>query len=287
MLKVIGQGVISRNVLKNIFIRTVAGGPSNPLVVERLQNEDKGIVLMKMTNPSTKNALSRLLVKQLIENLDEIKFDKEARVVILKSDVPGAFCTGADLKERKLMPQDEVPKFVDTLRQMTVKFSSLPIPVIAVVDGYALGGGLEVALSCDLRVAGENAKMGLIETKLAIIPGAGGTQRLSRIVGPAKAKELILTAKIIDGKEGEKIGLVNCCVQNPDDKAMEMAKQILKTGPIASKLAKVAVDEGLEVSLNQGFTIEQQCYAQVIPTKDRVEALAAFAEKRNPIFKGE
>uniref|UniRef100_A0A0N5BID1 Methylglutaconyl-CoA hydratase, mitochondrial n=1 Tax=Strongyloides papillosus TaxID=174720 RepID=A0A0N5BID1_STREA len=287
MLKFIGQGFISRSVLKNVSIRTVAGGPNNPLIVERLQNEDKGIVLMKMTNPSTKNALSRLLVKQLIDNLDEIKFDKEARVVILKSDVPGAFCTGADLKERKLMPQDEVPKFVDKLRQMTVKFSSLPIPVIAVLDGYALGGGLEVALSCDLRIAGENAKMGLVETKLAIIPGAGGTQRLSRIVGPAKAKELILTAKIIDGKEGEKIGLVNCCVPNPDDKAMEMAKQILKTGPIASKLAKVAVDEGLEVSLNQGFTIEQQCYAQVIPTKDRLEALAAFAEKRNPIFKGE
>ncbi|CEF66557.1 Methylglutaconyl-CoA hydratase, mitochondrial [Strongyloides ratti] len=265
----------------------MAGSSNNPLIVERLENENKGIVLIKMTNPSTKNALSKLMVKQLIENLDNLKFDKEARVVILKSDVPGAFCTGADLKERKLMSPEEVPKFVDTLRQMTVKFSSLPIPVIAVVDGYALGGGLEVALSCDVRVAGYKAKMGLTETKLAIIPGAGGTQRLSRIVGPAKAKELILTARIIDGKEGEKIGLVNCCVPNPDDEALEMAKQILKTGPIASKLAKLAINEGIEVSLNQGFTIEQQCYAQVIPTKDRVEALAAFAEKREPIFKGE
>uniref|UniRef100_A0A0N4ZEH5 Methylglutaconyl-CoA hydratase, mitochondrial n=1 Tax=Parastrongyloides trichosuri TaxID=131310 RepID=A0A0N4ZEH5_PARTI len=284
MFKITRQCLLSRNCLNNIATRNTSSGP---LVVEKLQNENKGIVIMKMVNPATKNALSKLMVSQLHENLDKLKFDKDARVVILKSEVPGAFCTGADLKERKTMAPEEVPKFVDSLRQMTVKFSSLPIPVIAVVDGYALGGGLEVALSCDVRIASEKAKMGLIETKLAIIPGAGGTQRLTRIVGPSKAKELIFTAKMIDGKEGEKIGLVNCCVDKPEEKAMEMAQQILKTGPIATKLAKIAVDEGIEVSLNQGFTIEQQCYAQVIPTKDRLEALAAFAEKRPPVFKGE
>uniref|UniRef100_A0AC34PXN2 Enoyl-CoA hydratase n=1 Tax=Panagrolaimus sp. JU765 TaxID=591449 RepID=A0AC34PXN2_9BILA len=282
--------------------------------------------------------------------VEELKFDKTARVLILRSDVPGAFCTGADLKERKTMPVDEVPKFVDRIRRLTSDLANLPIPVIAAIDGYALGGGLEIALACDIRVATKEAKMGLTETKLAIIPGAGGgleialacdirvatkeakmgltetklaiipgaggTQRLTRAVGLSKAKELIFTAKMIDGVEAEKIGLITQVVDDKkliftakmidgveaekiglitqvvDDKssvpyAIKIAEDILKNGPIAIKVAKTAVDLGSQTDLVSGLIIEQQCHAQVIPTQDRLEALKAFSEKRQPVFKGE
>lgn len=187
------------------------------------------------------------------------------------------------------MPVEEVPKFVDRIRRLTADLANLPIPVIAAIDGFALGGGLEIALACDIRVATKDAKMGLTETKLAIIPGAGGTQRLTRAVGVSKAKELIFTAKMIDGAEAEKIGLVNQAV---DDKssvpyAIKIAEDILKNGPIAIKVAKIAVDLGAQTDLASGLVIEQQCYAQVIPTSDRLEALKAFTEKRVPNFKGE
>ena len=229
------------------------------------------------------------MIFQFSHAVEELKFDKSARVLILRSDVPGAFCTGADLKERKTMPVEEVPKFVDRIRRLTADLANLPIPVIAAIDGFALGGGLEIALACDIRVATKDAKMGLTETKLAIIPGAGGTQRLTRAVGVSKAKELIFTAKMIDGAEAEKIGLVNQAV---DDKssvpyAIKIAEDILKNGPIAIKVAKIAVDLGAQTDLASGLVIEQQCYAQVIPTSDRLEALKAFTEKRVPNFKGE
>uniref|UniRef100_A0AC35U1Q9 Methylglutaconyl-CoA hydratase, mitochondrial n=1 Tax=Rhabditophanes sp. KR3021 TaxID=114890 RepID=A0AC35U1Q9_9BILA len=280
------RGLLVKNLALNV--RAFAATPSKgPLIVERLQDENKGIVLLKLYKPETKNAISKLLLEQLVQTLDDLKFDKDARVVILKSDVAGTFCTGADLKERKLMPVEDVPKFVDKLRKMTVSLSSLPIPVIAVIDGYALGGGLEIALSCDIRIAEAKSKLGLVETKLAIIPGAGGTQRLIRAVGVSKAKELIYTAKMIGAKEAESIGLINHCVEgDATAKAFEMAKQIIKNGPIAIKLAKIAIDEGSEVSISHGFKFEQQCYAQVIPTLDRIEGLKAFAEKRTPVYKG-
>lgn len=167
------------------------------------------------------------------------------------------------------------------------------MPIIAALDGVALGGGLEMALSCDLRVAADTTKMGLVETKLAIIPGAGGTQRLPRIVGPAMAKELIFTGRVIDGAEAFKLGLVNRVVaQNQEGdaaygKALELAKEILPQGPIALRMAKTAIDRGIEVDLDTGLTIEEFCYAQVIPTKDRLEGLMAFKEKRSPRYKGE
>ncbi|KAI6192667.1 hypothetical protein M3Y94_01324400 [Aphelenchoides besseyi] len=259
----------------------------SPLTLEKLSGADQGIALLRLHKPDTKNAISRLMLQKLRESVEEIKFDKSTRVLILKSDVPGAFCTGADLKERKTMPIDEVPKFVDGIRQLTNQISSLPMPVIAAVDGFALGGGLELALACDIRVASVNSKLGLVETKIAIIPGAGGTQRLSRLVGPALAKELIFTAKVLSGTEAKSIGLVNHVVEDPNKKAKEIARDILKTGPISIRVAKIAIDQGSEVDLNSGLTIEQQCYAQVINTKDRIEGLQAFAEKRAPQFKGE
>ncbi|VDL74726.1 unnamed protein product [Nippostrongylus brasiliensis] len=248
----------------------------------------RSIVVFRMNRPQTKNAISRVFLDQFRGGISSVKFNKNARVVILKSDVDGAFCTGADLKERKTMPIEDVPKFVDSLRSSFSELEMLPQPVIAAIDGYALGGGLEMALACDIRVASSKAKIGLTETKLAIIPGAGGTQRLTRAVGPSMAKELIFTGRIISGEEACRIGLVNhCTTSDAFSKALDIAREIVPRGPVAVRLAKIAVDTGSGMDLSSGLVVEQQCYAQVIPTQDRLEGLRAFAEKRPPSYKGE
>uniref|UniRef100_A0A1I8AFJ7 Methylglutaconyl-CoA hydratase, mitochondrial n=1 Tax=Steinernema glaseri TaxID=37863 RepID=A0A1I8AFJ7_9BILA len=260
-----------------------------PLTIDKLKDECKGIVVIRLHKPETRNAISKAMLQHLRSSLDDIKFDKDARVLIFKSDVPGAFCSGADLKERRLMPAEDVPKFVDQIRGLVNDVANLPIPVIAAIDGFALGGGLELALACDIRVSTAAAKMGLTETRLAIIPGAGGTQRLSRAIGVALAKEMIFTGRIINGEEALRIGLVSHTVNSETSfpKALEIAKEIIPRGPIAVKLAKIAIDKGSEMDINNGLIVEQQCTAQVVPTKDRLEGLAAFAEKRPPVYKGE
>ena len=162
-------------------------------------------------------------------------------------------------------------------------------PVISAINGIALGGGTEIALASDIRIASNNATMGLTETRLAIIPGGGGTQRLPRIVGIAKAKELIFTGKRINAKEALNINLVNkiCESENLMDKCMEMVDMIKLTGPIAVEQAKYAINYGIETDLNTGLAIESNAYQVTIPTKDRIEGLQAFKEKRKPVYKGE
>jgi len=232
------------------------------------------------------------LVASLGEARDAVMFDKNVRVVIIKG-VKGAFCAGADLKERVKMTPAEVGPFVSRGREIIGCWEKLPMPVIAAIDGVALGGGLEMALACDLRVVSDNARVGLTETRLAIIPGGGGTQRLPRIVGPAVAKELIYTARILNGIEAHKLGVANHCVPQTEtgdaayQKALQLAQEILPNGPVGIKMAKNAINKGIEVDLATGLSIEEACYAQVIPTKDRIEALKAFKEKRKANFQGE
>nr|CDJ97577.1 Crotonase domain containing protein [Haemonchus contortus] len=226
---------------KNLLtVRSVASQP-DPFVMETLSGSDEGIVLFRMNRPQTKNAISKLFLEQLKESISSVKFSKSVRVVILKSDVEGAFCTGADLKERKSMPVEDVPKFVDSLRSSFSELERLPQPVIAAIDGYALGGGLEMALACDIR----------------------GTQRLTRAVGQSMAKELIFTGRMISGEEACRIGLVNHCTKSDAfAKAMEIAREIVPRGPLAVRLAKIAIDTGSQMDLNSGLVVEQQCYAQ-------------------------
>jgi len=263
------------------------------LVVDYLDGENAGVVVFGLNRPQAKNSFSKRLVGQLCDAVEAVRFDLNARVIVLRSTTPGIFCAGADLKERAKMQPQEVGPFVSKARKLISELENLPMPVIAAIDGHALGGGLEMALACDLRVASENAKMGLVETKLAIIPGAGGTQRLPRIVGPSLAKELIFTARVISGSDANKIGLVNhSVVQNKEgdaafQRAIELAREILPNGPVGVKMAKAAVNRGLEVDLGSALAIEEGCYAQVIPTKDRLEGLMAFKEKRKPVYKGE
>ena len=166
------------------------------------------------------------------------------------------------------MKPEEVGPFVSQLRQTVRDFQELPIPTIAALDGFALGGGLELAMSADLRTASNDAKVGLTETKLAIIPGGGGTQNISRLVGVAKAKELVFTGRMIQGEEAEKIGLVNKSVQQNEtgdaayQAALELAAEIRPQGPIALRMAKLSISKGSEVDLATALAIEQMCYAQ-------------------------
>lgn len=236
---------------------------------------------------------SRTLVSSLGDIVSDLAHNKSVRCVILRSLVPGVFCAGADLKERATLTPAEVSRFVTTLRQLLCSIEALPMPVIGAIDGVALGGGLEMALACDIRTTSCEAKMGLVETRLAIIPGAGGTQRLPRILSPALAKELIFTARVFNGSEAHQMGICNHAVEQNGDgnaaylKALAIAAEILPNGPIGVRMAKKAIDKGVQVDLGTGYAIEEACYAQVIPTQDRLEGLKAFAQKRKPQYKGE
>lgn len=212
--------------------------PSREVIVKYLDGKDNGIAVIGLNRPDSKNALGKRLVEQLFSAMDTVRRDSKIRALIVRSLVPRVFCAGADLKERATMEPSEVGRFVSSLRGLADDLENIGAPVISAIDGAALGGGLELALACDIRTASSEAKMGLVETKLAIIPGAGGTQRLPRIVGTAIAKELIFTGRILDGQQAHELGLVNRVVnQNKEGdaayrEALEIAREILPNGPI-------------------------------------------------------
>ncbi|XP_062064570.1 methylglutaconyl-CoA hydratase, mitochondrial [Lepus europaeus] len=263
------------------------------LRVRHLEEENRGIVVLGINRAYGKNALSRNLIKMLSKAVDSLKSDKQVRTIIIRSEVPGIFCAGADLKERAKMSSSEVGPFVSKIRAVINDIANLPVPTIAAIDGLALGGGLELALACDIRVAASSAKMGLVETKLAIIPGGGGTQRLPRAIGMSLAKELIFSARVLDGHEAKAVGLISHVLEQNQEgdaayrKALDLAREFLPQGPVAMRVAKLAINQGMEVDLITGLAIEEACYAQTIPTKDRLEGLLAFKEKRPPRYKGE
>ena len=258
------------------------------LRVERREGPDEGLVLLGLDRPGAKNALGRQLLGELEEAFGALAGDPGARVVVLHSLVDGVFCAGADLKERAGMSPEEAEAFVKRLRAAFTALERLPMPVIAAIEGAALGGGLELALACDLRVAGAAARLGLPETSLAIIPGAGGTQRLPRIIGRSRAKELIFTARRLNGPEALAFGVLDRCVEpgRALEAALDLAREILPNGPVALRAAKAAVDTGLDQDRDGGLAVEEACYARVLPTEDRLEGLAAFREKRKPVYRG-
>lgn len=266
--------------------------PLSEIQLQHLEGSNSGIATILMNRPHARNSLGKVFVMQLEEIIEDLQKDKSVRVVLFKSQIKGVFCAGADLKERAEMTNTEVGHFVHKLRSLMSNIASLPMPTIAAIDGFALGGGLELALACDLRVAASSAKMGLIEVTRGLLPGAGGSQRLPRVVGINKAKELIFTGRQVDGKQAVSIGLVNDTVTQNDvgdaayQKALDLAKEILPQGPVAVRMAKQAMNRGIEVDVTSGMAIEEMCYAQVIPTKDRLEGMAAFKEKRLPHFTG-
>jgi methylglutaconyl-CoA hydratase len=257
--------------------------------VIRTEKTEDGLVVVTLNRPESANALSLQLLQELYETLREIQFDRSVRVVVITGAGTRSFCAGADLKERAGMDPVQVRKTVSLIRETINSVERLPQPVIAAINGVAFGGGTELALACDIRIAADTAKLGLTETSLAIIPGAGGTQRLPRLIGLGKAKELIFTARRIDAEEALNIGLVEHVVPIDQllDRAKEIAREIAKNGPIAVMQAKFAINKGFDVDLQTGLEIERAAYEVTIPTKDRLEGLQAFKEKRPPVYTGE
>lgn len=249
---------------------------------------EHGIGMVTLNRKVAANAMSVQLLTELQETLHEIHYNPQIRVVLLTGDGEKAFCAGADLKERKGMNEQQVKEVVSLIGSTVNQVEALPQPVIAVLNGVAFGGGLELALACDLRISASHVKMGLTETSLGIIPGAGGTQRLPRLIGIGKAKELIYTARRIDAKEAYEIGLVEHVVKHEQlmDKAIQLALEMGKNAPLSLIQAKTAINKGMEVDLMTGLQIESLAYDRLLQTEDRLEGLLAFQEKRQPQYSG-
>jgi enoyl-CoA hydratase/carnithine racemase len=258
---------------------------SEPLILEDRQDR---VVVLTLNRPEVMNSFNFPMLLALKERVEALHFDAEVRVVIIVGAGQKAFCAGADLKERASMSEPQVREFIFTIRNLFTFIEYLNKPVIAAVNGIALGGGTELALACDIRIASATASLGLTETRLAIIPGAGGTQRLPRLIGRGKAKELIFTGRRVEAQEALQLGLVNK-VCEPEALLAEcraMATMICAAGPIAIQQAKYAINYGLEADLHTGLAIESNAYWVTIPSEDRLEGLRAFGEKRQPVYKG-
>ena len=253
-----------------------------------LVSEKGGIVTITLNRPQVMNSFNFAMLRALRDQIASYRFRQDVRVIIITGAGEKAFCSGADLKERATLNPVQVKEYIFTIRNLFTSIEELNKPVIAAVNGIALGGGTELALASDIRIASTNATMGLTETRLAIIPGAGGTQRLPRLIGRGKAKELIFTGRRIGAEEAEQIGLVNKICELPDllDECHALAEMICETGPIAIEQAKYAVNKGIETDINTGLAIESNAYWVCIPTEDRLEGLAAFKEKRKPVYRG-
>lgn len=252
-----------------------------------LLEKDGHIALITLNRPEVRNALDPQTWSEIRGAVRECRFDKEVRVVIITGAGGKAFASGADIKSLRDRHALEVLKgeAQDTLNDV----ENLEKPVIAAIDGFCLGGGCELAMACDIRIATVQSKFGQPEVNLGIIPGAGGTQRLQRIVGPGKAKELIFTGEIISAREAGEIGLVNRVVDTREDLmacAREMAQKIIAKGPVAVSLAKMSINLGLNTDINSGLLFEKYAQTIAFSTEDRVEGTTAFLEKRKPAFKG-
>src|SRR5690625_2782754 len=248
----------------------------------------KQIGVITLNRPDAANALSRQLLHELNRYIHKANQDENIRCILLTGSGEKAFCAGADLKERKQMSDKEVVETVQLIGNTVSALEKMDIPTIAVMNGVAFGGGLELALGYDIRIMQDNTQIGLTETSLGIIPGAGGTQRLARLIGVGQAKRLIFTASSITSKEAYSLGIIEemAAQENLFETALKRAETIATNAPIAVQQAKRAINKGIEVSLQDGLIIEHQCYAQTIETEDRLEGLRAFSEKRKPTYVG-
>jgi enoyl-CoA hydratase/carnithine racemase len=260
--------------------------PDTPLVLE---TREDGILLWTLNRPEALNAFDRPLLQALGRTVAAAHDDRSLRCAILTGAGGKAFAAGADLKERRGMTLDETRAFVRLISSTFDAVARLPFPTIAAVNGVAFGGGLELALACDLRILAESAQVGLLETSVGIMPGAGGTQRLTRLVGPARAKEIIYTARRLGAAEALALGLANRVVPASEVlvAARALACEIAAQAPIAVRQSKHAIDAGMDLDLAAGLELEQRAYEVLLETRDRLEGLAAFADKRPPRYRGE
>lgn len=258
---------------------------------EDIKLDKKGnVATISVDRPKVSNAIRFETMLEIDQALDDIEFNDDIRVVVFTGSGEKAFVSGADIAA--VMAQN--PTYVDHLKTLPkcqdviTRLEDFSKPVIARINGYALGGGSEIALGCDIRIASKNAVFGLPEIKLGIIPGYGGTQRLARLVGLGKAKELIMTGDPISAEEALKIGLVNKVVplEELDVEVEKLAGKLAARPPVALHMAKVALNKGIQADLQTALDIEARCCLLCFGTDDRVEGMNAFIEKRKPIFRG-
>ncbi len=259
--------------------------PYENVIVER----DGPVGIITINRPEVLNALNDRTVAEIDAALDELGADAEVRVIVITGAGPKAFVSGADINElRALQTAQEARRKASEGQRVLRKIETLPKPVIAAINGYALGGGCEIAMACDIRIAADTAKLGQPEINLGILPGYGGTQRLPRLVGRGKAKLLLFTGEMIDANEAFRLGLVDRVVPAAElmDKVKGLAHAIASKAPVALALIKEAVNRGLEMPLDDANAFEAYAFGLVSTTEDRVEGTSAFLEKRKPQFKG-
>jgi enoyl-CoA hydratase len=250
--------------------------------------KSEGIATITLNRPEALNAFSKEVVEEVLHGLDDAKNDENVRVVILTGAGEKAFSAGADIKAMIGMNALKARELSLMGERLCLALENLEKPVIAALNGYALGGGLEVAMACDLRIASETARVGQTEINIGLIPGWGGTQRLTRLVGRGKAKELVFSGKMIDAKTAEQLGIVNMVV--PADKFRETVRQfaleLAAKAPVAVKVAKALINKGADISLDSALALEREGFGVVASTEDLQEGIKAFTEKRKPVFKG-
>jgi enoyl-CoA hydratase len=248
--------------------------------------KDEGIAIITINRPEVRNALNRETWLEIRAAIAAVREDQEVKVVVITGAGDKAFVAGADVQTLK---QRSMVETIESENQAILwELEHLDKPVIAAINGFALGGGCELAMACDIRVASENAKLGQPELNLGFLPGAGGTQRLPRLVGIGKAKELIYTGDIISAQEAEKIGLVNKVVPPTEliPTVKEMAKKMMKKAPLAMKMAKIVINAGMSTDPATAMAVERLGQSILFGTEDRMEGLTAFIEKRKPNYQG-
>jgi enoyl-CoA hydratase/carnithine racemase len=253
----------------------------------RVDRAEGGAVWVTLDRPAARNALSRAVNLELARLAGELGADPSVRAVLL-TGAGDAFSAGADLKERKGVSAADSGPYIDAISGAIRAWAEMPRATIALLNGAAFGGGLELALACDLRIAAEGAAMGLTEVRLGIMPGAGGTQRLARLIGVARAKELVLTGRRIDAARALAIGLVHDVVPAAGLRAAgeAVAAELAACAPLSVALAKRAIDEGADLPMPEALALERRCYDVALMSEDRNEGLRAFADKRPPRFTG-
>ena len=250
-----------------------------------VERPSEGVALLRINRPEARNALNMEVRRLLAQRMAEVADDEAVRCIVLTGNEK-AFAAGADIKEMANAGT------IEMLQRGTLKLwrsiAACPKPVIAAVNGFALGGGCELAMTCDIIIAGESAKFGQPEVKIGIIPGGGGTQRLARAVGKYKAMRYVLTGDIMSARDAYEMGLVSELVADAqvEQRAIDMAKQIAELSPLAMEQAKEAVLRGMDASLDTGLALETKAIQILFSSEDQKEGMAAFIEKRKPKFVG-
>ena len=253
-----------------------------------IYEKTEAIATITLNRPEALNAFSKEVIDEVLQALEDIRNDENVRVVVLTGAGEKAFSAGADIKAMKGMNALKARELSLMGEKLCSSLENLEKPVIAAINGYALGGGLEVAMACDLRIASENARMGQTEINIGLIPGWGGTQRLTRLVGKTKAKELVFTGKMIDAKTAEQLGIVNMVFPAEEfrEKVRQFAKELAAKAPVALRVAKALINKGADMSLDSAIALEREGFGVVGSTEDLQEGVSAFTEKRKPTFKG-